>query len=86
MNLSFKENHISQAPALELLQELGYNYLSPDEALAMRGGKTSNVLLEEVLRKQLRELNSIKIGNHKEARFSEQNIENGVITMRKVPM
>lgn len=40
--ISFKENHISQAPALELLQELGYHYLSPDEALAMRGGKTSN--------------------------------------------
>ena len=84
--ISFIENYISQAPALELLQKLGYTYLSPDEALAMRGGKTSNVLLEEVLRKQLRELNSIKIGNHKEARFSEQNIENGVITMRKVPM
>lgn len=84
--ISFKENHISQAPALELLQKLGYTYLSPDEALSMRGGKTSNVLFEEVLRKQLRELNSIKIGNHKEARFSEQNIENGVIAMRNVPM
>ncbi len=52
----------------------------------MRGGKTSNVLLEEVLRRQLRELNSIRIGTHKEARFSEQNIENGVIAMRNVPM
>ena len=82
----FQESHISQAPALELLQKLGYTYLSPDEALAMRGGKTSNVLLEDVLRKQLRELNSIKISNHKEARFSEQNIENGVIAMRNVPM
>lgn len=84
--ISFKENYISQTPALELLQKLGYTYLSPDEALAMRGGKTSSVLLEDVLRKQLRELNSIKIGNHKEARFSEQNIENGVIAMRNVPM
>lgn len=84
--ISFKENSISKVPALELLQKLGYTYISPDEALAMRGGKTSNVLLEEVLRKQLRELNSIKIGNHKEARFSEQNIENGVIAMRNVPM
>lgn len=84
--ISFKEDNISKIPALELLQKLGYTYLSPDEALAMRGGKTSNVLLEDVLRKQLRELNSIKIGNHKEARFSEQNIENGVIAMRNVPM
>ncbi len=84
--ISFKEDDISKKPALELLQKLGYTYISPDEALAMRGGKTSNVLLEEVLRKQLRELNSIKIGNHKEARFSDQNIENGVIAMRNVPM
>ena len=85
-NISFKENEISQKPALELLQKLGYKYLSPEEALTMRGGKTSNVLLEEVLRRQLRELNSIKIGSHKEARFSEQNIENGIIAMRNVPM
>lgn len=84
--ISFQEDDISKKPALELLQNLGYTYISPDEALAMRGGKTSNVLLEDVLRKQLRELNSIKIGNHKEARFSEQNIENGVIAMRNVPM
>lgn len=84
--ISFKENDISQKPALELLQKLGYQYLSPEEALMMRGGKTSNVLLEEVLRRQLRELNSIRIGTHKEARFSEQNIENGVIAMRNVPM
>ena len=84
--ISFKENDISQIPALELLQKLGYQYLSPEEALEMRGGKTSNVLLEDVLRRQLRVLNSIRIGSHSEARFSEQNIENGVIAMRNVPM
>ena len=52
----------------------------------MRDGKTSNVLLEEVLRQQLRQLNSIRIGSHSEARFSEQNIENGVVALRNVPM
>ena len=65
---------------------MGYQYLSPEEALELRGGKTSNVLLEEVLRRQLRELNSIRIGSHKEARFSEQNIENGITALRNVPM
>ncbi|MCQ2960388.1 MAG: type I restriction endonuclease subunit R [Bacteroidales bacterium] len=82
--ISFKEDHISQIPALLLLQKLGYTYLSPDEALAMRGGKMSNVLLEDVLRKQLREINSIHINHVKEERFSEQNIENGVVAMRNV--
>lgn len=84
--ISFKENDISKAPALELLQKLGYTYISPDEALAMRGDKMSNVLLEDVLRNQLRELNSIKADGYKVARFSEQNIENGVTAMRNVPM
>ena len=84
--ISFKENDISQRPALELLQKLGYQYLSPEEALELRGGKTSNVLLEDILRQQLRNLNSIRIGSHSEARFSEQNIENGVAAMRNVPM
>lgn len=84
--ISFKENDISQRPAIELLQKLGYQYLSPEEALELRGGKTSNVLLEDILRQQLRNLNSIRIGSHSEARFSEQNIENGIAAMRNVPM
>ena len=86
MNLSFQEDHISQLPALMLLEKLGYTYLTPDEALAMRGGKTSNVLLEEVLRNQLRRINSIRVNRNKEELFSEQNIENGVLAMRNIPM
>ena len=84
--ISFKENDISQRPALELLAKMGYQYLSPEEAMALRDDKTSNVLLDEVLRHQLRELTSIRIGSHSEARFSEQNIENGVVALRNVPM
>ncbi len=84
--ISFKENDISQIPALELLKKLGYKYISPEEAFEMRGEKTSNALLEDVLRQQLRELNSIRIGSHNEARFSEQNIENGIVALRNVPM
>lgn len=84
--ISFKENDISQKPALELLQKLGYQYLSPEEAMELRGEKSSNVLLEDILRQQLRNLNSIRIGSHSEARFSEQNIENGIAAMRNVPM
>ena len=86
MNLSFKEDHICQIPALMLLEKLGYTYLTPDEALAMRGGKTSNVLLEDVLRSQLRRINSIRVNRNKEELFSEQNIENGVLAMRNIPM
>ena len=33
MPISFKEDHISQIPALLMLEKLGYTYLTPDEAL-----------------------------------------------------
>ena len=41
---SFKEDHISQIPAIQLLQRLGYSYLTQEEALSLRGGKTTQIL------------------------------------------
>jgi len=46
----FNEKYLSQTPALQLLINLGYLYLSPSEALAQRQGKAGNVLLENILR------------------------------------
>ena len=86
MNLSFKEDHISQLPALMLLQKLGYTYLSQEEALQLRGNKTTNVLLEPILHEQLRKINSISLIGGKIETFSEQNIEKGIEAMRNVPM
>ncbi|HIH10846.1 TPA: type I restriction endonuclease subunit R [Candidatus Woesearchaeota archaeon] len=84
---SFKEDHISQIPALQLLQKLGYAYLSPAEADKLRGGKTSNVLLDDVLRKQLKEINSEKrISSTKSTYISDANIENGIRALKELPM
>lgn len=83
---SFKEDHISQIPALQLLQKLGYTYLSPDEALTLRGNKTTNVLLDDILRKQLKEINSIKASSSRTAYFSDSNIENGIQALKDLPM
>jgi len=83
---SFKEDHISQIPALQLLQKMGYTYLTPAEAEKMRGGKTSNVLLEDVLRSQLKEINSIRISSSKIVFFSDSNIENGIRALKELPM
>jgi hypothetical protein len=46
---SFQEDHISQVPALQLLQNLGCNYLRPQEVILQHKGRFSNVLLEGVL-------------------------------------
>ena len=84
---SFKEDHISQIPALQLLQKLGYTYLSPAEAEKFRGGKTSNVLLDDILRKQLKEINSEKrISSTKTTYISDANIENGIRALKELPM
>ncbi|MFW5777830.1 MAG: type I restriction endonuclease subunit R [Bacteroidota bacterium] len=83
---SFKEDHISQIPALQLLQKLGYQYLTPDEAMHLRGNKTTNVLLEDVLRKQLKEINSIQVSASKTSIFTNENIERGILTLKDLPM
>ncbi|GGH59274.1 type I restriction enzyme R subunit [Filimonas zeae] len=83
---SFRENDASQLPALQLLMRLGYTYLNPEEALAARGGKTSNVLLEEVLRKQLKAINGIPAGVNKAIPFSDTNIEAGIRALKELPL
>ncbi len=79
---SFKEDHISQIPALQMLIKLGYKYISPDEALKERNG-TSNVLLENILRVQLPKFNSIKYGNEFYD-FSSSNIELAIRDLKTI--
>jgi type I restriction enzyme R subunit len=83
---SFKEDHISQIPALQMLVNLGYTYLSSAEADRQRGGKTTNVLLEDVLRKQLKEINSIRVSATKTSIFTNENIERGILALKNLPM
>lgn len=86
MTLSFLEDHISQIPALMLLEKLGYTYLTPREVLEMRGGNTANVLLEPILRKQLEEINTVQVSSLKATMFTPQNITHAVEAIRNLPM
>jgi len=76
-SFNINEFQLSQLPALSLLMNLGYNYISPDQALKERQGKLTNVLLEGVLRDQLKKINRI---HHKgqEYLFSEENIQSSI--------
>lgn len=76
-SFEFNEKYLSQIPALQQLINLGYQYLTPEQALAERGGRTSNVIMEGVLRKQLKKINRI---NYKggEYLFSEENIQTAI--------
>jgi type I restriction enzyme, R subunit len=80
---SFQEDHISQVPALQLLQNLGYVYLRPQEVHLERKGKLSNVLLEGILAQQLRKLNRIHYRG-RQHEFSEANIQAGILALKDV--
>ncbi|WP_116473157.1 type I restriction endonuclease subunit R [Zobellella maritima] len=49
----FQEEYSAKLPALTLLTNLGWSFLSPEQALAARGGKQDQVVLRGVLREAL---------------------------------
>lgn len=80
---SFKEDDISQVPALQLLQQIGYTYLTPEETLKRRGGRLNNVLLDGILEEQLRTMNKIRFKGE-EYEFSEANIQAAILALKDV--
>lgn len=74
---AYDEVNISQLPALEVLNNIGYKELSPQEAEAMRGN-LYNVILKDVLYKKLKELNSFEYKG-KGYEFSEENIKQAML-------
>ena len=79
----FNEEYLSQIPALWQLINLGYQYLTPEQARAERNRRDSNVLLENILRGQLKKINRIR---HKggEYLFSEENIQSAIQKIKNV--
>ncbi len=79
----FNEKYLSQLPALQLLIGLGFEFLTPAEALRERQGRTSNVLLENILRNQLKEINRIRYKGS-EYLFSEENVQSAVQKLKNM--
>ena len=81
---SFREDESSQIPALKLLQNMGWNYLEPEEALSLRKNNAKNVLLEEVLETQLKKINKIQ---YKTTRYSfkDTDISNAIHELKTIP-
>ncbi|CAN5452652.1 HsdR family type I site-specific deoxyribonuclease [soil metagenome] len=57
---SYLEDKDSQLPALRLLQQMGYTYLSPEKALEMRDGLLTRFVLSNILENQLSKINRIE--------------------------
>ncbi len=81
---SFKEDHISQIPALQLLIKMGYQYISPEDCLKERQGKTSNVLLENILEAQLQNINQFTFRGITR-KFSNKNITAAIDALKNIP-
>jgi type I restriction enzyme, R subunit len=82
---SFLEEHISRIPALQMLQNLGYAFLRPQDAHLERKGRLSNLLLEGILESQLRRLNRIR-RRDREHEFSDANIQAAIEALRNVSL
>ncbi len=77
------EKHLSQVPALQLLINLGYEFLTPSEAFRERQGRYSNVLLENILRNQLKEINRIRYRGG-EYLFSEESVQSAIQKLKNI--
>jgi type I restriction enzyme, R subunit len=82
--IDLREVISSQIPALALLQNIGYTYITPAEALAYRQGKRSKVVLEDILTAQLHKLNQIE-HRGKIHPFSDANIQTAVAAISQFP-
>jgi len=78
---SYLEKVQSQLPALQLLIQMGWEYLSPAEVDALRGGRLGGVILEPVLTGFMRERDAydFKGSTH---RFTENAIESAVQALK----
>jgi type I restriction enzyme, R subunit len=74
---AFTEDALSQLPALHLLQKMGWTLLTPSEALALRGGRLSEVVLRPILEKQLTAINSFEYRGQEHA-FDRSAVEEGI--------
>ena len=81
---SFREDESSQIPALQLLQNMGWTYLEPEEALNFRKNSIRNVLLEDILEPQLRKINKIEYKGTT-YQFKDVNISNAIHELKAMP-
>jgi len=81
---SWHEDLSSQIPAARLLMAMGWQYLTPTEALDLREGKRGRTVLTGVLETWLREHNAIEFKGQR-VPFSDANIRKAVDALFNEP-
>ena len=84
MAANYKEYNDSQKPALDLLQKIGWQYLSPEQVLEARGGMYTNVILDTILAQQLSKINAFDYKGES-YKFSTGSIQGAINALKNVP-
>lgn len=73
----FDEAKQSQLPFIELLLNMGYTYISAEEALRQRSGDTSNFILADIATEKLMEINGYEVDGTT-YKFSEKDVRDAI--------
>ena len=84
MSFDAGEKHQSQVPAIQLLVAMGYKPLSQSEAVALRGGRLRNVVLDEILAEQLLKINRF-IFRGREYAFDLEDAHEAIRRLKPTP-
>lgn len=85
MTVDYNEFQDSQLPAIKLLQKFNWQYITPEEVFQVRGEKLSNVILDDILEKQLKEINHFEYKGDL-YKFSDGNIQSAINALKSVPI
>lgn len=81
--VNFDEARQSQLPFVEMLINMGYIYISVDEALRQRGGDNSNFILRDVAARKLMEINEYEIDGER-FKFSEKDVRDAIDELENI--
>ncbi len=84
MITNYTEYHDSQKPAINLLQKMGWEYLSAEQVFIARGGMYTNVILDDILAQQLSKINTFTYKGEP-YKFSTGSIQGAVNALKNVP-
>lgn len=82
-NANFDEAKQSQLPFIELLINLGYTYITANEALNERRDNTSNFILQNIAAQKLMEINSYEVEGIT-YKFSEKDVRDAIYELEHI--
>ena len=84
LDIDFDEARQSQLPFVELLLNLGYEYISREELMLERGGDTSKFILRKTASEVLMKINGYEYAGEK-YKFSQEKVFEAIDELENIP-